>query len=244
MTFDSPTVGRVVRDVPRRRLVCFPYPGAGATAYAAWATRLPLDTELCAVQLPGRETRIFEQPLTELADVLDLVTAALRPYTDVPATWFGHSGGGILAYEVARRLEGEAELERLVVSGVAAPGVARRSRVHELADEELRAYLRRVGGTPPAVLESDDLIGLLLPSIRADFTWCNAYRGRTRHRLSCPILAFAAVDDDEVELGDVELWQECTSSSFELERFDGGHFFIRQDCVVDALCARLYETRS
>jgi medium-chain acyl-[acyl-carrier-protein] hydrolase len=244
MTFESPTVGRVVRDAPRRRLVCFPYPGAGATAYASWAARLPVDTELCAVQLPGRETRIFEPPLRELADVLDLVTAALRPYTDVRSTWFGHSGGGILAYEVACRLQREAELERLVVSGVAAPGVPRRSRVHELPDEELRAYLRRVGGTPRAVLESDDLIGLLLPAIRADFTWCNAYRRRAIHRLSCPILAFAAVDDDEVELEDVEPWQECTSGSFELERFEGGHFFIRQDRALDALCARLYAAQS
>jgi medium-chain acyl-[acyl-carrier-protein] hydrolase len=244
MTFDSPTVGRVVRDAPRRRLVCFPYPGAGATAYASWAPRLPVDTELCAVQLPGRETRIFEPPLTALGDVVDLVTAALRAYTDVPVTLFGHSGGGILAYEIACRLEGEVDLERLVVSGVAAPRVPRRSRVHELPDEELRAYLRRVGGTPPDVLESDDLIGLLLPAIRADFTWCNAYRRQAIDRLSCPILAFAAVDDDEVELEDVERWRECSSGSFELERFEGGHFFIRRDRAVEALCARLYATQS
>ena len=56
----------VTRSVPnpnaKLRLFCFPYAGGGASIYRGWPDELPHEIEVCAVQLPGRETRMHEQP--------------------------------------------------------------------------------------------------------------------------------------------------------------------------------------
>ena len=43
---------------PRLRLFCFPHAGSGAAQFRPWADLMPPDVELCAVRLPGRETRL------------------------------------------------------------------------------------------------------------------------------------------------------------------------------------------
>src|SRR5262245_41506308 len=90
----------IVRKPPsgkaRPRLFCFPYAGGGASAYRGWAEALP-SLEVCAVQAPGRETRIGEAPLTRLEPLADAATAAIRPLLDRPFAFFGYSLGGFVA---------------------------------------------------------------------------------------------------------------------------------------------------
>src|SRR5262245_5574913 len=74
----------------RVRLVCLPHAGGGASLYRLWPEGLSPAVEVCAVQLPGRETRLREpahrrvEPLVlELAETL---ARALEP----PFALFGH----------------------------------------------------------------------------------------------------------------------------------------------------------
>src|SRR5262249_40135506 len=52
---------------PRARLFCFPFAGAGATAFRAWAEALPAALELVAVAPPGPAGPIAEPPGTRAA---------------------------------------------------------------------------------------------------------------------------------------------------------------------------------
>jgi len=55
---------------PRLRLIALPYAGAGPSVFRQWAETLPADVELCAVQLPGRETRFNERGYVRMADLI------------------------------------------------------------------------------------------------------------------------------------------------------------------------------
>ncbi|HZH03347.1 MAG TPA: thioesterase domain-containing protein, partial [Myxococcaceae bacterium] len=66
------------RPNARVRLFCFPHAGGGASAYRQWADLVPEWVEICAVQLPGRETRFGERPFEALAPLLDAVMPAVR----------------------------------------------------------------------------------------------------------------------------------------------------------------------
>ena len=63
------TPSRLIRTgakQPAARLFCLHYAGGGASIYRQWASRLPTWVEVCAIQLPGRETRMSERGYTEM----------------------------------------------------------------------------------------------------------------------------------------------------------------------------------
>jgi len=89
----------------RMRLFCFPYAGAGGSAYFAWTRALAhLPIEVCAVQPPGRENRLAELPYTVMEPLAAGAAAAIRESADRPYALFGHSMGALVAFEVLRRL--------------------------------------------------------------------------------------------------------------------------------------------
>ena len=117
---------------PRLRLFCFPYAGGWPGVFRPWAARLPADVELVAVRMPGRESRFAEQPYTDWFTLTNDVAAALGPLLDVPFVLFGHSFGGMLAYEMARIYNGDGRPhpQVLIVSAAAAPSYGRSSERH------------------------------------------------------------------------------------------------------------------
>ena len=226
------------------RLFCFPYAGAGASVFRSWAALLPPWVELCAVQLPGRETRVAEPPRRRLDDLVREASAALAPLLDPPYAFFGHSLGALLAFEVCRafRQAGWPLPQQLLVSAHAAPQLAYLRRLlSRLPDPQLLQELRRYQGTPEAVLQNAELMRLLLPVVRADFELLDTYAYSPEPALEIPICAFAALDDTEVRFADVAAWREQTVTTFGLRQYLGGHLFLLRSAadVVNAVCNEL-----
>jgi medium-chain acyl-[acyl-carrier-protein] hydrolase len=86
------------------RLFCFPYPGAGAAAFRDWQARLPSAIEVCPVELPGRGSRLVEDPFDLLPGLCPALAADLLPRCDRPFSFFGHGAGALVAFELARQL--------------------------------------------------------------------------------------------------------------------------------------------
>ena len=59
------------RPQARVRLLCLPGAGAAPAMFRSWSDQLPAEVEVCAVQLPGRGTRLREAPYTEMAPLAD-----------------------------------------------------------------------------------------------------------------------------------------------------------------------------
>jgi medium-chain acyl-[acyl-carrier-protein] hydrolase len=240
--FGSPWIGRVRREAARVRLFCLPFPGAGAPEFLPWAALLPPDVELCAVQLPGRADRFDEEPRTELRSLVADIATAMAPYADLPYALFGHSGGALLAFELSRTLA--VEPIRLFVSAEPAPELPRSGpALRDLDDAEfLRQFVAR-GGLAPEVAALPELVDLVLPTLRADVTWCETYEFRPGPPLACPITAFAGLGDPVTSAGEVDQWAAHTAAAFERHLVDGGHLFVRDSVesvvkhVVTALSA-------
>jgi medium-chain acyl-[acyl-carrier-protein] hydrolase len=222
---------RIVRPRPaaRLRLICLPWAGGGASGYRDWPAHLPDDVEVVAVQLPGRESRLGEPPVTSMEPLVAGLAAGVRGQLDRPFALFGHSMGALIAFELARRLRSMGrEPVRLLVSGARPPHLpSRRARDrHTLPDQEFVATVRELGGMPPEVLDSPDLLDLVLPALRGDFALVEGYAWRAGPALHCPISAFGGVEDDEVGRDDLAAWSRHTTGSFRRHLLPGGHFFV------------------
>ena len=211
------------------RLFCFPYAGGGAPIFRSWPDKLPAAVEVCAIQLPGRGPRMMDKPFKRMPALVSALTDGLLPFFDKPFAFFGHSMGAWISFEVARRLQSKHSLEplHLFVSGAGAPHMPSREHpIHDLPEDELREALKRLNGTPKELLENDDLMQLLLPTLRADFSVCETYVYRNGSLLNCPITAFSGLQDRRLYRSDLKAWDAQTNSSLSIKMFPGDHFFL------------------
>ncbi|WP_447008002.1 thioesterase II family protein [Saccharothrix isguenensis] len=234
------------RARPALRLFCLPAAGSGASMYREWGRRLPSDVEVLPVQLPGRESRLFEPPAEDYAASVAALADGLAPLLDLPYVLFGHSMGALLAFGLADRCRehGLRLPERLIVSGMPAPH--RYDRVRERlsaeSDEDgLIASLVQRGGTAGAALANRELLELVLPTLRADYRVCASLPESTGEPFDFPISVLSGEEDD-ITADALDEWKCWSTGGVSVRMFPGGHFFLTGEseaAVLDAITTDL-----
>jgi medium-chain acyl-[acyl-carrier-protein] hydrolase len=215
----------------RLRMFCFPYGGGGSAIYNTWPRSLPAFMEVYSAHLPGHGQRFSEPLITHMATLVEMLTRAIQPYLDKPFVFFGHSMGALISFELARHLRRNqiAEPVYLFVSGLPAPQIPKTTRlVHELTDSELTKELNNLG-TSKDLLESVELMEMVLPIIRADYKLIETYSYKEEPPLTYPIMAFGGTCDNSVSREHLEEWKEQTKAAFGLRMIPGDHFFIHTE---------------
>jgi surfactin synthase thioesterase subunit len=227
------------------RFVCFPHAGGTAAAFRLWRTGLPSWTEVLAIQYPGRGGRMAEAPVDRIPVMAHHVRQALSGLPAMPTVFFGHSMGGLVAFEAACQLAAAGhELPiHLFVSGHAPPHLpVSRPPISLLPDADFIGELdRRYAAVPAELMQYPDVLALLLPALRADIAAVEANRHSPATVLACPITVFGGSDDRTATRGQLEAWRDLTSQAFELRLFAGGHFYVnaQREAVLAEISACL-----
>lgn len=229
----------------RLRLFCFPYAGGGASIFRTWVQAFPAEVEVCAVQLPGRESRLRDEPFKNIEALAEALGKALAPFLDdKPFAFFGHSMGASISYFLSLWLrdQGRPGPQALLVSARRAPQLPSEDEpIYHLPEEEFKNELRELNGTPETVLEHPELMELMLPLLRADFELVDTTPVIRAEPLECPVVAYGGLRDEEVRKDQLEPWQEVSRGPFRLRMFPGDHFFLHPDQDRDALIRALSE---
>lgn len=236
------------RSNPRAslRLFCFPYSGGSASAYRTWENGLPPEIEILPIQLPGRENRMREKPFTHLTPLLEALLDVLPPLLDKPFVLFGHSLGALIGFELARQLrkQGGPQPQHLFVSAHRAPQrPLLQAPLHLLPDDAMLQELRNLKGTPETVLQNKELMDMLMPLFKADFSVYETYAYNAEEALNYDITAFCGKQDGRVLREEMVSWREQTSKRFMLHSLPGEHFFIHtaQTQLLQLLSSELVE---
>jgi medium-chain acyl-[acyl-carrier-protein] hydrolase len=228
------------------RMFCVPYAGGGAHVFQGWPDILPSSIEVWAVNLPGRGKRLMETPFLNLPSLVAALMGDLSPLLDKPFVLFGHSMGALICYEIVRSLKratGPMPMH-LFVSACFAPHLPDPNPIHHLADEEFVSALCRLGGMPKEVLQNQELMELILPSLRADFTATETYVCDDEPPLPNAISVFGGWRDPLTTQESLEAWRIHTTGYFSMRMFPGDHFFIHsaERVLLDLIVSELRQS--
>ncbi|MEU3188840.1 alpha/beta fold hydrolase [Streptomyces sp. NPDC006923] len=212
----------------RVRLVCFPHAGGSAPFYFPMSQKLSPGVDVLSLQYPGRQDRRQDRRIDTIAEYADIIAAELRPWLDLPTAFFGHSMGAVLAFEVTRRLEKDPGYSpvRIFASGRRAPSSYRDENVHKRDDDGIVAEMRLLSGTNPQILGNEEILRMVMPAIRSDYTAIETYRAELSAIVRAPITVLTGDDDPKTSPEEAEAWRGHTSDAFDIHTFPGGHFYL------------------
>ena len=219
------------------RLYCFPYAGGNTSVYLPFKEKIGDEIELVAVQLPGRAERMFEEPFTDMDTLVETLYRQMAPTLHEPFAFLGYSMGGAIAYALTKKIESVSKFkpEFIIISATKPIELLNQGRKHALSDEALIDVLREHKASPKEVLDSKELMEILLPMIRADYTLIETYTSNEVPLLQIPLILFNSEEDMPKET--ILQWQNYFKDKANYIAFEGGHFFIHTqvDKMVEAI---------
>ena len=219
--------------------VVFPHAGGSATGYRRLATALAAGGgDAYIVQYPQRAERLTEPAAQTVQDLARSLFVA-GPWRQVaPLRLFGHSMGAVVAFEFAKIAESRgAAVERLWASAAPAPCAVEAKPDLPTSHDDLLVDMTDFGGTDAELLADPEFAELLVTAMRADYAAINRYTCSTDIQIAADISALGAYGDLRVDAGELQLWENHTSGTFDLDWFDGGHFYL--DEHIDDIAARV-----
>ena len=180
-----------------------------------------------ATNLPGRDDRWGEPPVSSMAEAVDLLLTALRGEDLSRSVFFGHSMGARIAHQmcVALARAGTPGPRALVVSSSPAPSAARAApRPRDLSDSGVVDFVRRLNPEAATALEITELREVMLPTLRADLAVATGPAPHPDGVLDIPLHAFGGRSDPMVTVTDLIAWRDHTTAAFSLGIRPGGHF--------------------
>jgi surfactin synthase thioesterase subunit len=106
------------------------------------------------------------------------------------------------------------------------------TRVGEKSLDELARMLRKMGGTPEAVLADREFLAMIAPMLVADFSLNEGYAFYPEAPLDVPVMAFTAAGDPAGSPGIMAGWRQVTTAGFSTRQLDGGHFAIFDEAAT------------
>ena len=211
----------------RMKLFSFSYAGGSSTTFYKWRKWIDESIELIAVELPGRGMRLAEPLLDNMNDVVHDVFSAIKDQLTGDYAFFGHSMGGLIAYELCLKMKQEQYEDpiHLFISGRNGPQfpIPQKS---DLSDKAFINEIVKYNGISKEVFNNKDYADLFIPILRSDFRVIESYTFQTTTMLNCDISVFYGKEDVITGLNELMLWKEVTSGTCSLYPFPGSHFFI------------------
>ena len=208
-------------------LFIFPHAGGSPSFYVPFAKTFTTDVKRVAVQYPGKGGTHDLASFTSISELADEVCRKLPPIAEDSRriAFFGHSMGGLVAFEVARRLEEAGRgIGALFVSAIAAPGRVEYDYIPD-SDRGLLDAVSEMTGVKPEFLENEEFAARILPTLRG-LKAISKYESPPDATVSCPIFVFYAADDEVATLEKVSPWAQRTTAQCVVREFPGHHFYL------------------
>ncbi|MBQ4844007.1 thioesterase [Pseudoalteromonas sp. MMG013] len=215
----------------KQNLFCFPYAGGSGQMYLDWDDKVPDGCQVFGVEFPGRGRRFSDPLQANITDLVDMLYANIKSKLTRPFSFYGHSNGALVAYELAKKISRELGLtpKNLFISAKVAPQLGTEYPLHKLSEDEFIEVLKDYKGTPELVFNNPELLEVYTPILRSDFALSENYKFVEQGKLNTDIVILAGEDDEVVEPDNVFAWQALFNGKVRKELMRGDHFFVHSE---------------
>lgn len=226
----------------RTKLFILPHAGGNDLSYASMEKSLSPVFDCFTVCYPGRGRRYndkFAKNIGELVE--DCLSFFLSKQDGEDFFIMGHSFGALVAFECmwAMQSNNMALPVMSFLSGKSAPShVSDSISKHTMDDEQLIAYLKKLGGFPNDLADNQSFISFYLPIIRHDLALIENYEYKQRSQLNVPLVLINGTEDLEIKSSSIQAWQQETTEQCHFENMAGGHFFnFENQSFINLICS-------
>ncbi|EIE5835685.1 thioesterase [Listeria monocytogenes] len=213
-------------------LIFLPYAGGSSFFYSKWKDKLNPNYIFKPIELAGRGTRFHDLLIEDFDCLLDDIYPKFKNIVTDGNDYavFGHSMGVILAYYLVKKAEHEnlPMPVNLFLSGQNPIHLIKKEYYHRLEKKEFLSYLIELGGISGEVLNSNEILEIFLPVLKADMEGLlgrNEIHG-SRIIKDAKINIFYSNEDPSIKFNSMNEWNEYSNSPVEYYVFHGGHFYI------------------
>ncbi|WP_068618109.1 thioesterase II family protein [Paenibacillus tuaregi] len=224
------------------RLFTIPYSGSSASIYLSWKRLLPDQVEVVPLELPGRGKRFGSKLCQSMSELIEDLYSHIQNQLDgQPYAVFGHSLGGLVAYELCVKLmeNGHHLPMHLFLSGCNPPHLRYgEENLHTLPDALFLQEIAKLGGITPELQVNPEVMRVFVPIIKSDYKIYELYAGKgTAVKLPIDFSVLAGKNDPLMPVESGREWKKYTKGSFRMTEMEGGHFFIHDqlDHVINAV---------
>ncbi|WP_100374822.1 thioesterase II family protein [Bacillus sp. FJAT-45037] len=212
------------------QLFCFHCAGGSSSMFRKWKFA---NTDIFKLDLPGRGNRVNEPFIDQFDEAVDDLTDKVMRLRKAGQSWgvFGHSLGGLFAYEVSRRLQ-DHDFQCRILSGIKPlHQYSGEVKLLKQDDSTMVGMLAKLGGVPEKYKSNPIFIKWFAPILRADLSLVKTFHYTAE---TSPIRTYVinGVDDLLIQTMEKEDWKRASLQDLTCLWVEGGHFSILQQSEV------------
>ena len=232
------------KAAPVGRLICLPHAGGSAAYFAPWRDYVPDNIELVVVQYPGRGGNGSDTPIHDPDEMVARLVVVIRDLDPLPFMLFGHSLGGLLAFETVRALrQRHMDLPlHLYISATKAPMHLPSRFVVDavsLPEPEFLDTVKSLGGLPEDMLENAELRELVTRVMRTDFDLAARYRYKPQAPLPVSMTVLCGEADGHVSRDTLLDWKAEVLTEPDIRMLAGDHFYLEKPRNISTIARDL-----
>lgn len=213
------------------KLFCIPFAGGSSLSFANWKFKINNLIDLIPIDLSGKGKRIGEKENSNFDEAVEDIYCTIMKNIKEGENYavFGHSMGGLLAYETYfLLLKNQCHLPCfMILSGVSLPYKFSIASVPLQSKEEFERYIIDLGGISKDIISMKNLFDEIVFMIKKDYEILTSYSPMKHGRMvQCPGFIFNGKNDKLTKNDCLTEWKQVFEYDVKMFKFDGGHFFI------------------